>query len=56
MSGDATYLLNAVVPAEDEHAAITAALAWVGPAGRKVEFNLLPGLYQTAFVGVLAGA
>jgi hypothetical protein len=55
MSGDANYLLHEAVGAEDELAAAAAAADWVGAGGREVPFNLLPGLYQTAFVGVLAG-
>jgi hypothetical protein len=54
-SGDARYLLEEVVGAADEEAARAAAHKWVGSDAREVPFNLLPGLYQTAFVGLLAG-
>jgi hypothetical protein len=54
-SGDSRYLLEEVVGAGDELGARAVAHNWVGVGGREVPFNLLPGLYQTAFVGLLAG-
>ena len=45
-----------VAPASDETQAGDIAAAWIGDTCREVEsFNLLPGLYQTAFVTMIAG-
>lgn len=54
-TGDSRYLVRDVVGADDEQAARLAAREWVGDRGREVTFNLLPGLYQTGFIGLLAG-
>lgn len=52
---DSRCVVRDVVSVHDEEEARLIAVAWVGDAPREVGFKFIPGIYQSAFVHVLAG-
>jgi hypothetical protein len=54
-SSDPRYIVRDIVAAADASDAERIANGWVGPTCRQVGFNFIPGLFQTAFVAMVAG-